>query len=239
MPMRMPRTLTFTTLFLALTVVLTEARVVHQPPVPLAIKTGTIPKSPKHGSVPADSEAVRTALKYYQANRSKLKNLRYITVIDYSKPSFSKRMVLVDLKTKKVEKFLVAHGKNSGGIYATDFSNRAESLKSCRGLFVTGKPYQGKHGTSLALHGLQKGVNDNAYERGIVLHGAEYVDYRSVIVNGGRLGRSFGCPAVPESAVEEIVGKIKNGSLLYIHTAPEPARAKSKPAPKTNSRRST
>ena len=238
-PMKMPRILSLATVLLALTVVLTEARVVHQPPIPLAAKSGTVPASPKASSIPAENEAVRTALKYYQSHRGKLKNLRYLTVIDYSKPSFKKRMFLVDLKTKKVEKYLVAHGKNSGGIYATEFSNQTESLKSCRGLFVTGKSYRGKHGTSLALHGLQRGVNDKAYERGIVLHGAEYVDYRSVVMNGGRLGRSFGCPAVPESAVEEIVGKIKNGSLLYIHTAPEPARAKSKPSQKANGRRSS
>jgi hypothetical protein len=224
--MKMPKILSLAALLIALTVVLTEARVVHQPPIPLAAKICSVPKPSKDAIIQTDSAAVRMALKYYQSHRSKLKNHRYLTVIDYTKPSFSERMYLVDLKTKKVEKYLVAHGKNSGAIYATEFSNQTESLKSCRGLFVTGKTYGGKHGKSLVLHGLQKGVNDKALERGIVMHGAEYVDYRAVTFNGGRLGRSFGCPAVPLSAVDEIVGKIKDGSLLYIHSGPEPARAK-------------
>jgi hypothetical protein len=236
--MKMPRILSIATLLIALTVVLTEARVVHQPPIPLATKIAAVPKPSREAIIPTDSAAVRMALKYYQSQRGKLKNLRYLTVIDYTKPSFSKRMYLVDFKTKRVEKYLVAHGKNSGAIYATEFSNQTESLKSCRGLFVTGKTYGGKHGRSLVLHGLQKGVNDKAYERGIVLHGAEYVDYRAVAINGGRLGRSFGCPAVPLSAVDEIVSKIKDGSLLYIHSGPEPARAKGpSPARKPSERR--
>jgi hypothetical protein len=224
--MKMPKILSIAALLIALTVVLTEARVVHQPPIPLAAKIASVPKPSKEAIIPTDSTAVRMALKYYQSHRSKLRNLRYLTVIDYTQPSSSKRMYLVDLKTKKVERYLVAHGKNSGAIYATEFSNQTESLKSCRGLFMTGQTYGGKHGKSLVLHGLQKGVNDKAYERGIVMHGADYVDWRSVVVNGGRLGRSLGCPAVPLSAVDEIVSKIKNGSLLYIHSGTAPAQVK-------------
>lgn len=235
--MKTPRILTVAALLVAIMVVLTEARVVHQPPVPLRATINPVPNSRGDGDLPTKDPAVRTALRYYEANRSKLKNLRYLTVIDYTKPSFSKRMFLVDLKTRKVERFLVAHGKNSGTIYATEFSNQPESLKSCRGVFVTGKRYRGKHGMSLVLHGLQKGVNDKAFERGIVLHGADYVDPRSVVINGGRLGRSFGCPAVPRNAVDEIVDKIQGGSLFYIHADPEPARAKGGPPPRKKSPR--
>lgn len=234
--MRMPRILTLAAFLVAIMAVLTEARVVHQPPVPLRATISPVPKPREDAKLPAGSAAVRAALRHYEAHRDKLKNHRYLTVIDYTKPSFSKRMVLVDLKTRKAEHFLVAHGKRSGTVYATEFSNQPETLKSCRGLFLTGKPYQGKHGTSLVLHGLQRGVNDKAYERGIVLHGADYVDPRSVGVNGGRLGRSFGCPAVPRTAVYEIVDKIKGGSLLYIHAAPEPSRARNNPPRKKSSR---
>jgi len=105
------------------------------------------------------------------------------------------------MKTGRVEKFLVSHGKNSGWAYATAFSNRPKSLQSCRGFFITGRKYSGKHGTALQLYGLEKGVNDNALRRGIVMHGANYVSARSVMLNRGRLGRSLGCPAIPIQVV--------------------------------------
>lgn len=235
--MKMRKVLSISAVLIALTVVLTEAKVVHQPPIPPELRRSPSQTSSRDSTIQTDTDAVRAALKHYQSKRGKLKNTRYLTVIDYTQPSYSKRMYLVDLKTKKVQRYLVAHGKNSGAVYATEFSNRTSSLKSSRGLFVTGKPYKGKNGTSLVLHGLQKGVNDKAVERGIVMHGADYVDGRTVAINGGRLGRSFGCPAVPPAAVDEIVGKIKNGSLLYIHAKPEPAQAKgNKPAKKKSTR---
>jgi hypothetical protein len=158
------------------------------------------------------------ALLHMRTYGAAVKNTRYLTVIDYGKPSNYKRMYLLDLKTGRVEKFLVSHGRNSGCAYATDFSNRPESFKSCRGFFVTGRKYSGKHGIALQLYGLEKGVNDNAFRRGIVIHGAEYVSMRAIMLNRGRLGRSLGCPAISTAAAEAVIDRIKNGSLVYIHS---------------------
>jgi hypothetical protein len=146
-----------------------------------------------------------------------IRNPRYLTIIDYSKPSYVKRMYLIDMKTGKVEKHLVSHGRNSGWAYATSFSNEPESFESCCGFFVTGKKYSGKHGIALELYGLQKGVNDNAFRRGIVIHGSNYVSMRSIMLNRGRLGRSLGCPAIPVAAAQSVIDRIKGGSLVYIH----------------------
>ena len=164
-----------------------------------------------------DSEAYWVALRYWRTYAPRVSNTRYLTIIDYSKPSFAKRLFLIDLKSGRVEKYLVSHGKNSGRVFATAFSNSPETFQSSRGFFVTGRKYCGKHGSALVLHGLQRGINDNAFSRGIVMHGAGYVSMRSVLRNGGRLGRSLGCPAIPEEAAESVIDKIKNGSLLYVH----------------------
>jgi hypothetical protein len=164
-----------------------------------------------------DHDAFSSVLTHLRSYRQTIKNKRYLTIIDYSKPSNVKRMYLIDMKTGRVEKFLVSHGKNSGWAYATAFSNRPESLRSCRGFFVTGRKYHGKHGTALQLYGLERGVNDNALRRGIVIHGANYVSARSVMLNGGRLGRSLGCPAIPIQVAESVINRIKGGSLVYIH----------------------
>jgi hypothetical protein len=99
-----------------------------------------------------------------------------------------------------------------------DFSNAITSQKTSAGLFVTGEIYVGQHGRSLRLHGLQPGVNDNAFQRRIVIHGAPYVSWKTMLVNGGRLGHSSGCPAVAEDQVEHIIGQLQRGSLVYIHT---------------------
>lgn len=164
-----------------------------------------------------DNDAFSNVLTHLRSYRQTIKNTRYLTIIDYSKPSNVKRMYLIDMKTGRVEKFLVSHGKNSGWAYATAFSNRPKSLQSCRGFFITGRKYSGKHGTALQLYGLEKGVNDNALRRGIVMHGANYVSARSVMLNGGRLGRSLGCPAIPAEVAESVINRIKGGSLVYIH----------------------
>jgi L,D-transpeptidase catalytic domain len=164
-----------------------------------------------------DNDAFSNVLVHLRSYRKAIRNTRYLTIIDYSKPSNVKRMYLIDIKTGRVEKFLVSHGKNSGWAYATAFSNRCQSCQSCRGFFVTGQKYSGKHGIALQLHGLEKGVNDNALRRGIVMHGANYVSMRSVMLNDGRLGRSLGCPAIPVEAAESVINRIKGGSLVYIH----------------------
>ncbi|MCE5243640.1 MAG: murein L,D-transpeptidase catalytic domain family protein [Syntrophobacteraceae bacterium] len=163
------------------------------------------------------STAFVKAFRYFSAHKRLIHNRKYLTVIDYTKPSHVKRMYLLNRETCEVQSFLVAHGKQSGFSFASRFSNEFDSHMSSKGFFLTGRTYVGIHGLSLLLHGLEKNVNDNALRRGIVIHGAEYVSRRSVLVNRGRLGRSFGCPAVPAPEACTIIHKLKNGSLLYIH----------------------
>jgi hypothetical protein len=120
-----------------------------------------------------------------------------------------------------VQRFLVSHGKNSGWLYATRFSNRPESHQSPLGFFRTGRKYYGGHGPSLELSGLQKGINDNTVCRRIVMHGAHYAGWGAVAANRayglGRLGRSLGCPAIPMEVAENVIDRIKGGSLLYMY----------------------
>jgi hypothetical protein len=182
-----------------------------------SIRRYPIPKPALANPNQFNDKTYRIATHYFNKYQRIIRNKRYMTVIDYTKPSSAKRMSIIDLKTHQVERHLVAHGKNSGVGYANDFSNRLNSYKSCRGLFLTGSAYFGTHGKSLHLLGLERGVNDHALDRGIVIHGANYVNSRSVMLNGGFLGRSWGCPAVPIKEVDQIVDKIRNGSLLYIH----------------------
>lgn len=140
-----------------------------------------------------------------------------IMLVDFTKPSTEKRMWIIDLKNNKLLKnTLVAHGKNSGQNIASVFSNLPNSYMSSLGCYVTGDTYFGKHGLSLRLKGLDQGFNTNAFERAIVLHGAEYVSEDFIKCNG-RLGRSHGCPAVPVSENKEIIEMIKGGSFLFIN----------------------
>ena len=121
-----------------------------------------------------------------------------LTLIDFSRPSTEKRLFVFDMKQHRLLfSSVVSHGKNSGGVYATSFSNEYGSYKSSLGFYLTETTYQGKNGYSLILNGLERGINDRARERAIVMHGAAYAD-PSVVGKGGRLGRSFGCPAVPQ-----------------------------------------
>lgn len=140
-----------------------------------------------------------------------------LTLIDFSKPSTQERLYVFDLrKAKMLFHSHVAHGRNSGGNYATSFSNVNGSHQSSLGFYLTGNTYIGRNGYSLLLDGLEKGINDKARERAIVVHGAAYAD-PSVIETAGRLGRSFGCPALPQSVSREVIDTIKGGSLLFIY----------------------
>lgn len=151
-------------------------------------------------------------------NTIPVKNKEVITLIDFSKPSTEERFYVLDLKQKRVlYSSVVSHGKNSGGNYTTSFSNKKGSGKSSPGFYVTENTYNGKNGYSLVLNGLEKGVNDKAKERAIVIHGASYSD-PSVIGSSGRLGRSLGCPALPYSLSKPIIDTIKDGTLIYIYS---------------------
>ncbi len=140
-----------------------------------------------------------------------------LTIIDYSKPSSENRLYIIDLKAKKIiSESLVAHGRNSGENEAIAFSNVKNSKKSSLGFYKTAETYTGKHGYSLKLDGLEENINDNARERAIVIHGAWYVS-EEFINKHGRLGRSWGCPALPLNINKKIIDIINNGTYLYIH----------------------
>lgn len=149
-------------------------------------------------------------------NEGKIAN-SILTVIDFTISSNKERMWVIDLESNKVlYNTLVAHGRNTGEEYAKSFSNEMSSYKSSLGFYLTNELYQGKHGLSLKLDGLEKGINDKARERAIVIHGAEYVSHE-FIANNGRLGRSLGCPALPLDLNSEIVKTIQGKSVLFIY----------------------
>ena len=138
-----------------------------------------------------------------------------LTIIDYSKPSTEKRFYVVDLDKKKlIFNTYVSHGVNSGKKTATKFSNVVNSRKTSLGTFLTDTTYYGSNGYSLRLDGLTSGVNDKARERYIVVHGADYAN-PSFIKKNGYLGRSWGCPALPQKLSREIIDTIKGGSVIY------------------------
>jgi hypothetical protein len=140
-----------------------------------------------------------------------------LTVIDYSKPSSERRLWVFDLKSKELlYEELVAHGQGSGANMATQFSNNDESHQTSLGLFVTRDTYVGKNGYSLRLDGLDRGVNDRARDRAIVMHGAPYVSDTFVKANG-RLGRSWGCPAISAAVAKRMIDRVKGGGLVFAY----------------------
>ncbi len=147
----------------------------------------------------------------------KLLNDSIVSIIDFSEPSNKKRLFILDLKNYKVLfNTLVAHGRNTGREWATSFSNQNSSYMSSPGFYITRETYEGHNGYSLKLDGVERGINDNAYERGIVLHGAAYVCDDFVNAQG-YIGRSQGCPAVPVQASRPIINTIKNGTCLFVY----------------------
>jgi hypothetical protein len=160
-------------------------------------------------------------------NLIEVPNKKLLSIIDYSKPSTEKRLFIIDIENHKLlYNTLVAHGKKSGYVNATKFSNKYGSHKSCLGFFRTGYSYYGKRGYSLQLEGLERGINDKARSRGIVIHGANYVDER--LVNGnGVIGRSWGCPAVSKKLSKQIINLLKGGSLLFVYANDEIYKEKS------------
>ena len=141
-----------------------------------------------------------------------------LALVDFSKPSTQERLFVIDMGHRRLLfSTYVAHGKNSGGNYATSFSNAPRSHKSSLGFYLTENTYNSRrNGYSLQLAGLEKGFNDRAMERGVVMHGAAYVN-EGLIPGAGRIGRSFGCPAVPADKNEEIIDTIKGGAVLFIY----------------------
>lgn len=152
-----------------------------------------------------------------RASQLGLAQKQTLTIIDYSLPSTQPRLWVIDMVKKKILYHThVAHGSGSGENKATRFSDRPGSNQTSLGLFVTGSTYQGKHGLSLTLHGLEKGVNGNAEKRRIVIHAADYVN-DGIVKQKGRLGRSWGCPALNPKLASPIIQTIKNGSLIFAY----------------------
>ncbi len=144
-------------------------------------------------------------------------DLATLTVIDYSKPSTNKRLWVFDLRTRALlYQELVAHGSGSGTNHATSFSNEPETHQTSIGLFRTEDTYVGRNGYSLRLRGLDAGFNDRAYERAIVMHGAPYVSEEVAQVQG-RLGRSWGCPALRSGIAREVIDRVKGTGLVFAY----------------------
>ena len=153
----------------------------------------------------------------YLLNNNKISRSNYLTICDFSQSSLKKRMYIIDIENNKlVTQTYVAHGRNSGGEYANQFSNKPESLQSSLGFYVTASTYIGKHGLSLKIDGVEPGINDQAMFRTIVIHGADYVSAGRAAA-GGYMGRSWGCPAVPKEEANSIITTIKNGTCLFIY----------------------
>jgi hypothetical protein len=150
-------------------------------------------------------------------DQGKLPEGKPLTIIDFSIPSSEKRMWIIDMEDGRIlHHGHVSHGRNSGDLMAKNFSNINSSYMSSLGFYLTAETYQGKHGYSLRLDGLEKGFNDNARERAIVIHGADYAK-EDFIRQTGRLGRSLGCPALPNEIAGDIIDLIKERSLLFIY----------------------
>lgn len=147
-----------------------------------------------------------------------LSNDKIISIVDFSLPSCKKRLFIIDLeKMDVIFNTYVAHGVNSGKEFANSFSNIPQSNKSSLGFYETMDTYNGKNGYSLHLMGLEKGINDKADRRAIVMHGADYVN-EDLIQSQGYIGRSWGCPAIPENLHKPIINTIKNGTCLFIYS---------------------
>jgi hypothetical protein len=163
-------------------------------------------------------EVLKLSLTAYRNARQKgLDPRQLLTIVDYTKPSTERRLWVVDMKSNKVLfNTWVAHGKNSGGVTSNSFSNDSRSLKSSLGVFLTSESYDGHNGYSLRLKGLEHGINDNAYRRTVVFHGADYAN-PEVAKQLGRLGRSWGCFAVGRQVIKPLVDTIKHDTLVVAY----------------------
>jgi hypothetical protein len=153
----------------------------------------------------------------YLVQHHLLRRTDVLSICDFSQSSRNKRFYIIDLDQKTVlMNTYVAHGRNSGSEFARTFSNSSKSHKSSLGFYVTRDTYYGDHGLALKIHGLERGFNDKADRRNIVIHGSHYVGQDFLSGNPFN-GRSFGCPAIPFSETEQVIDSIKGGSCLFIY----------------------
>lgn len=200
---------------------------------------------PKHGTHTANANAIAVLDAYCSLNpdiselnyeafefayvgwmklkeNGKLSAPGVLGLVDFTRSSHERRLYLIDMNQMKlIHQTYVAHGRNSGVDKAVHFSNTPGSFQSSPGFYTTGATYSGKHGYSLKLTGLQKGINDLAEPRAIVLHGADYANPEFIQQNG-RLGRSLGCPAVPENEASDIINTLKTGACFCIYVPGTP-----------------
>ena len=166
-----------------------------------------------------DIRVLETALKGFDrlSRMGKVSEDSILVIADFSKSSKEKRLYVIDLKQQRlVYRSLVAHGRNSGAEFANRFSNKPSSNMSSLGFYLTRGTYNGSNGYSLVLDGCEKGINDKARERAIVMHAADYAN-EEVVGGKGYLGRSFGCPALPEKMNRKVIDRIKGGNVLFIY----------------------
>lgn len=170
-------------------------------------------------SMGLSQQAFEYACKGYShlVNTNQLSAGGYLTICDLSQSSHKKRLYVIDMTNRKVIlNTYVAHGRNSGLDYATRFSNQPESLQSSLGFYITASTYQGSNGLSLKMRGLEPGFNDKAWQRAIVIHGADYIGPQRL--QNAYMGRSYGCPAVPRAESGKLINLIKNGNCVFIYS---------------------
>ncbi|WP_276370215.1 murein L,D-transpeptidase catalytic domain family protein [Chryseolinea sp. H1M3-3] len=207
------------TLSIAITLSSFQSRAFTAPDFNLITESATLYQAidPNEHELPP-YDLFNRALTGYQLleKAKKLSTKGVLTLIDFRRSANEKRLWVIDLVHKKILfHTLTAHGRNTGDVFARNFSNTPNSNQSSLGFYVTGKTYIGKHGISLKLHGVENGINDKAEARAIVMHGATYVS-ESYIKQYGRLGRSFGCPAIPMALHKKIITEIAEGTCLFI-----------------------
>jgi hypothetical protein len=149
--------------------------------------------------------------------RHQIRKTQVLSICDFSQSSGSRRMYVIDVRNRRLlYRTYVAHGINSGRQYASSFSNTPQSCKSSLGFFVTRNAYFGCNGLSLRIEGVEQGINDRAYQRNIVIHGATYVSER-ILHKYGVMGTTFGCPAIPEEMASQVIPVLKNGTCFFVY----------------------
>ncbi|MFJ3486506.1 murein L,D-transpeptidase catalytic domain family protein [Pseudomonas sp. NPDC090202] len=185
---------------------------------PALAASQSLPQALAQAAPDANPEVIALAVQAAQCRMAQSEvQAERLAVIDYSRPSTERRLWVFDLPRRTLLfRELVAHGRSSGDNLATSFSNTPDSLASSLGLFSTREAYTGKNGYSLRMDGLEPGINDQAFARDVVIHGAAYVSDDFARANG-RLGRSHGCPAVPTAVAQPLIDTLKQGQLLFVY----------------------
>lgn len=183
-----------------------------------AVASSNVQQAMQANAPKLSADAIKLGVEAYNHAQSMgLDKQKVLTIIDYSKPSAEQRLWVFDMRDGHViENTLVAHGKGSGMNYATSFSNKFHSDATSIGVYLTGNTYSGKHGYSMKLKGLDKGYNDNVYSRAVVMHSAWYVS-KQFAAEHGRLGRSWGCPALSQQDASKIISEIKDGTIMLAY----------------------